>query len=52
MEINIESGDAKSKRKVEVTQDGKTLAKFTADDIADAHKKIKLGRKEGWGKIK
>lgn len=52
MLIQIESGDAKSKRKVEVTEDCKTLAKFTAENLADAHKKIKLGRTEGWDKIK
>jgi len=52
MLIEIESGTAKSKRKVRVTEDGKKLAEFTAANLADAHKKLAKGRKDGWDTVK
>lgn len=48
MIIQIESGDAQSKRKVTVTPDEGEPYSFTAENIKEAHKVLKVQRAEGW----
>jgi hypothetical protein len=48
MKITISSGDPKDARDVTVEDDGMEPVSFKADNLADAHKKLKHGLKEGW----
>jgi len=49
MKITISSG--KDPRTVTVEDEGLEPVSFKADSLTDAHKKLKLGREEGWDKV-
>jgi len=52
MLIQIESGDAKSPRTVRIEPDDGESLEFTAKTIAEAHKMIAQGRKDGWDSLR
>lgn len=52
MLIQIESGTKDSPRKVLVTPDEGEPFEFQATNLADAHKTLKAGRKDGWDTIR
>lgn len=52
MLIQIESGDAKSPRKVHIETDEGESYDFTAPCLAEAHKAIKKARADGWETLK
>jgi hypothetical protein len=48
MKITISSGKPDDAREVTVEDETGTLASFKAANLADAHKQLKHGLKEGW----
>jgi len=52
MKIEIESVAKDGPRSVTVTPDDGEPFSFTAKDLADAHKTLKAGQKDGWDTIR
>lgn len=52
MLIQIESSTKDSPRIVEITPDDGEPFSFKADNLADAHKKLKAARKDGWDTLR
>ena len=52
MKITISSGKPNEAREVTVEREGEAAISFKAKDLADAHKQLAQGHKDGWDSLK